>query len=153
MLNKSFVQELTLFFQNPAFHNNTGIAQHGQTAPGHYRVRVPHCGKDPGNSRFDQSLGTGGRPAVVGTGFQGYINIGALSSVSSLAKSMYFSMGRARFPMPSFTDYLPVPDNNTPNGWVWRRPAKSAASKCKCSPHYFAIKIGHVQNVVSYGRG
>jgi hypothetical protein len=52
---------------------------------------------------------------MMGTGFQGNIDICCASPVPCLAESMNFSMGCPRFSVPPFADDLSVPDNNTTN--------------------------------------
>jgi hypothetical protein len=52
---------------------------------------------------------------MMGTGLKGNIDIGCASPVPCLAESMNLSMGCARFPVPTFSDDLSVPDNYTTN--------------------------------------
>jgi hypothetical protein len=153
MLDKSLIQESTLLLQNSAYHGNACVTQHGQSAPGYHGIRVHHACIHPNNSRIDQGLGTRGSPAVMGTGFQGHIDIGTPGIVSSLAESMNFSMGRSRFPVPAFTYYLPIADNHTANGRIWRCPANPPACKDKCPFHHFVLEISHVRCLPAKERG
>ena len=138
---KPGIERAGFAFQQAFFHGNPGAAQHGKAAAIHARVRIAHRHHHTGNAGPCQSLTTGRRAAVMGTGFKRDVSRGATRCLTSTAQCFGFRMGPAAGLGPAAAYHAAFLHQNAAYGRVRPGIAQAPPRQGECRAHVKQIII------------